>query len=96
MPCRNAADLSRNVQTPITTTNPAYELIKQRDGSDYEQVSVSVRTDLPLTKTEGKAYEIPALSPSQQALPAIPTIEDVGVAREVKAEIVYDSIPGDQ
>ena len=99
MACRKAADLSGNAQAPTTATNPAYELIKQGDGKnsrDYEQVNVSAGTDLPITKTEGKAYEIPTLPPSQQPLPAIPTVEDVGVAREVKAEIVYDIIPGDQ
>ena len=99
MACRNAADLPRNAQAPTTATNPAYELMKQGEGKsscDYGQVNVSVGIDLPITKTEDKAYEIPALPPSQQPLPAIPTVEDVGVAREVKAEIVYDIIPGDQ
>ena len=97
--CRNGADLSRNTQAPTTATNPAYELMKQGDGNkgcDYELVNVSPGADLHITKTEPKAYEIPALPPSHGSLPAIPTVEDVDVAREVKAEIVYDSTPGDQ
>ena len=84
MPCRNAADLSRNLQPLTTATNPAYELMKQGEGKNSDQVNVSAGTDLPITEAE---YEVPDLPPSQQALPAIPTVEDVGVAKEVKAEM---------
>ena len=100
-PCRNMTDVSRDAPDATTAPNPAYGLMKQRDGkssSDYQyaQVNVSARTGL-ITKTEEKAYEIiPALPPSHQSHPAIRNVEDVGVAREVKTVVVYDNIRGDR
>ena len=99
--CRNMADLSTNTPSdgaPMTTANPAYEMMKQGGGqsSEYELINVSAGTDPCITRAEGKAYETPALPPSHPSLPAIPTVEDMDVAGEVKADVVYDSIPGDQ
>ena len=86
-----------------TTTNPAYEMMKQGRGGEcggggggdgaqgspeYELVGVSPGT-------------MPS-PPSRQPLPTIPlsvappTGVDVGVAKEREEEGVYDNIPGDQ
>ena len=91
--CRDMADLSTSA--PMTAANPAYEIMKQGGGQsiEYELINVSAGTDPCITS---KAYETPALPPSHPSLPAIPTVEDMDVAGEVKADVVYDSIPGDQ
>ena len=81
-----------------TTTNPAYEMMKQGGGGgggdgaqgshEYELVGVSPGT-------------MPS-PPSHQPLPTIPlsgappTGVGVGVAKESEEEGVYDNIPGDQ
>ena len=86
-----------------TTTNAAYEMVKQEGGThEYDLVSEPPGTYPPPAKDLGVAYETPSLPPSHQPLPAIPLpvatppSEKVGVAGEEEEEGVYDSIPGDQ
>ena len=88
-----------------TAINPAYELVKEKGGqSGYESevVSVSPETDLHTTKAEGEPYLTPVPPPTHHPLSAIPPLvapptgEDSGVAREEKAEVMYESISGDQ
>ena len=86
-----------------TTTNPAYEMMKQggQGSHECELVGVSPGTAPPIAEAADKTYEMPS-PPSHQPLPAIPlsvappTGGDVGVAKEGEEEDVYDNIPGDQ
>ena len=94
-----------------TTTNPAYGIIMQGGGGgdggreqgnhEYDVVDVSLRSGPLIAKAAYKTHEIPSAS-SHQLLPTIPlsvaplTGRDVGMAREVEEERVYDNIPGDQ
>ena len=72
-----------------------------QESHEYELVDVSPGTAPPIAKAADKTYEMPS-PPSHQPLPAIPqsvappTGGDVGVAKEVEEEGVYDNIPGDQ
>ena len=83
-----------------TTTNPAYEIMKQGGQGSHENelVGVSPGTAPPIAD---KTYEMPS-PPSHQPLPVIPlsvappTGGNVGVAKEGEEEGVYDNIPGDQ
>ena len=103
---RNVVDLSMSAHkggAPTTTTNPAYEMVKQGEGGggqgshEYELVGVSPGAG---AKAADKTYEMPS-PPSRQPLPTIPlsvappTGRDVGVAKEGEEEGVYDNIPGD-
>ena len=99
-------DLSTSAGALTTTTNPAYEIVKQRDGGgqgshEYELVDVSPGTGPLVAKAADKTYEMPS-PPFHQPLPTIPlsvappTGGDVGVAKEGGEEGVYDNIPGDQ
>ena len=79
-----------------TSTNSAYDIIDQGEG-EYELVGMSSMTLRPCIE---RIYDIPALSPSRPPLPTtlppvpIPTVGDVGVARE--EERVYANIMKDQ
>ena len=79
-----------------TTTNPAYEMVKQGEqGShEYELVGVSPGTAPPIAD---KTYEMPS-PPSHQPLPTIPlsVAPPTGGGAKEGEEGVYDNIPGDQ
>ena len=84
-----------------TTTNTAYEVMKQGGGQegDHEYELVSSPGGPPPAKDLEGAYEIPSLPTPLQPLPAVPPAEamptpgSVGGAEE---EAVYEQIPGDQ
>ena len=94
-------DLPDSPSSPIvsaipTTTNTAYELMKEGRGSqnrhEYEMVGAPPAPSSPATEPLEEAYEIP--------LPAVP--EDRGqplpavLAAKEEEEGACDSIPGDQ
>ena len=75
-----------------TTTDRAYELMKQGEGREsrheYEMVGVPPAASSPASKPLEEMYEIPSQPlpvGREQPLPAIPAEDGV-----------YDSIPGDQ
>ena len=78
-----------------TTTNTAYEVMKQGGGQegDHEYELVSSPGGPPHAKDLEGAYEIPSLPTPHQPLPAVPPPGSVGGAEE---EAVYEHIPGDQ
>ena len=95
-----------------TTTNPAYEIVRQGGGGggdgggeqgchEYELVGLSPGIGPPVTEAADKTYEMPS-PPSHQPLPTIPlsvapsTGRDVGAAKKGEEKGVYDNIPGDQ
>ena len=84
-----------------TTTNTAYEVMKQggeqEGGHEYELVS-SPGGSPPAKDLEG-AYEIPSLSTPHQPLPAVPPTDATptpGSVGRAEEEAVYEDIPGDQ
>ena len=79
-----------------TTTNRAYELMKQGGGREgrheYEMVSAPPAAPSPASKPLEEMYEIPSQplpAAREQPLPAVPAAKE-------EEEGVYDSIPGDQ
>ena len=89
---------AQEVDAVTTTTNPAYELMKQR-GEEWGEGTYEYEV---LSTSSGAGPSITTSPISRQPLPIIPlpvpppTGGDVGVARVGEEDDVYDNIPGDQ
>ena len=83
-----------------TTTNTAYEVMKQGGGQegDHEYELVSSPRGPPHARDLEGAYETPSLPTPHQPLPAVPPAEATPTPGSVGGaeEAVYEHIPGDQ